>query len=285
MWRRVAIGALAMMTTLPFTGCGPLGLKPTVPLRPLPPPPLTRRADAPDRPAGYYRFTESEWRQLDRTPCIFNPAKKRAARLYRRGFSKAEILQACRDVKTYADGDQRYLEHLAVWRRSGLSLAGFKDFMGSGRTITDHYNREILGGQNLAVGGWILTSIGLALFTGAAATMIAYRVREARCLDRNRGVELPCDHDGGAFWGAWIASIFQAGFGALFVAPGLPMGIVGQLRKNRWLGGELLDRGHVRDLDRFRLRYLDGSRRRTVHASVAPLVTRGGGGLTLRLQW
>jgi len=268
-----------------LVGCAPPGLAPSVPLRALPS--LERRSadDPPGRPTGYYRFTESEWRQLDPTPCRFHPASKRAARLYRRGFSKVEIIQACRDITTHTNGDQRYLEHLAVWRRSGLPLAKFKTFMGSEKSITDYYNREELGGRGLAIGGWILTSLGLALFAGAAATTINYEVQHARCLAREMSGELSCDHDGGSALGVFIGALFQVGFGVLLLAPGLPMGIVGQLRQRRWLRGELLDVVHVQDLDRFRLRSLERSRRPTVRTSVTPLITRGGGGLMLRLRW
>jgi hypothetical protein len=84
---------------------------------------------------------------------------------------------------------------------------------------------------------------------------------------------------------AGLVSLSLGGLSILFIAPGLPMVLVGQLRKRRWLRGRLLDVGHVHDLDRFRLRYLRKARRRPVRASVAPMITRGGGGLIFRLQW
>lgn len=287
MRRRVNLLLLALGLACPLLGCGPQGLAPRAQLRPLPRLPTVRaRGEIALRPSGYYRFTKQEWRQLDRTPCRFDPRSDRAARLYRRGFSKAEILQACRDVRPNASGDPRYLEHLAVWRRSGLPLTEFDDFRGTGQSITEYYNREKIGGRAMAIGGWILTGIGLALWTGAAAVMISYRIREDRCLANARPFDdLPCDHDGGRGWGAFLASMAQLGVGTLFLAPGMPLAVIGHARRRRWLRGEVLDVGHVHDLDTFRLRNLQRRGRRTIRASVAPLITRGGGGLSFRLQW
>lgn len=261
-----------------LSGCWAPGIGPRAKLRP-----LTRAVLAAD---GYYRLTPSDKKRIEQTSCRFDPAGKSAERLYRRGFSKAEILQACRDVHRYAHGDQRYLEHLAVWRRAGLPFASFGDFQSREVSITDYYNRWHIGGAGLAAAGWILTGLGTALWTGALATVVAYRVRLNRCnASLPSDADLPCDHDGADGMATFIFSALQGVLGTALVAPGLPMAIVGSGRMRSWVSGQLLDAGHVDDLDRFRLHYMIRPKRPRVRASVAPLLTRGGAGLSLTLRW
>lgn len=267
---------IAVVVLWPLAGCGPHGLAPRARLLPLPrlPSVLVRNQEG-LKPAGYYLFTEREWRQLDQTPCRFDPRSARAARLYRRGFSNKEIIQACRDVRRYA-GDQRFLEQLAVFRRSGLPLASFRKYLESGLSLTDYYNQKQIGGRGLATAGWILTGIGATSLLAIGAVVLGAQANS--CPDE----EYDCGDDG---LSAGLANMGLMGLAVLTLLPGLPMALVGQLRVSRWLRGRLLDEGHVSDLDAFRLRYLRESSRRAVRASVAPMITRGGGGLSFRLQW
>ena len=296
-----ASGLILIAGALAFVGCGPAGLWPT--LAPAPPPgrlgsPLSqalsgqrRLTDLPERVVKakspvYYRFTRAERSQLRQATCAFEPTSQRARRMARRGFSAAEIIQSCRDVRRYAGGDLRALEQLAAYRRAGLDLARYGEVQRSRLSLTGYYNRKHIGGRGLALAGWILTITG-GIFLGTALVMLAsYGIAAAHCANRPGA----CGDLDGALSGFGYPILAAISVSSVlaslpFLLPGLPLLIVGESRLRTWLRGELLDVGHVRDLDRFRLRYLAPQRRPALRVSFAPLLTRGGAGLSLQLQW
>jgi hypothetical protein len=243
--RFVPLCLLVSVALSPLLGCGPRGLALRAPLRPLPSLPLVLvRNQEGLKPAGYYMFNHIQWRQLDRVRCRFDPRSKTAARLYRRGFSSAEVVQACLDLRRYAKGAPHKLEAIAAYRRSGLPLASFGKYLASGRSLTDYYNQARIGGRGLATAGWILTGIGAAALLGCGVAFLGVEMASWRCPD---SYESDCGE--GYALGAWVVSL----------------GLMG--------------------VDTFRLRYLNQARRTPVRLSLAPLVSRGGGGLSFRLQW
>ncbi len=279
--RSVLLCLIGSVALIPLLGCGPHGLAPRAPLRPLPPLPQTLLKNQEGlKPAGYYLFNQNQWRLLDRVRCRFDPRSQTAARLYRRGFSSAEVVQACVDLRRYAKDAPQELEAMAAYRRSGLPLASFGKFLTSGMSLTDYYNEERIGGRGLATVGWIFTGIGATALVGIGVAFLGAAIASGGCPDSYEG---DCGEGSGLIAG--LISLGLMGVAAATLLPGIPMAVIGELRKRSWLRGRLLDDGHVTDLDTFRLRYLDQAVRTPVRLSLTPLVSRGGGGLSLRLRW
>jgi hypothetical protein len=164
-------------------------------------------------PPGHYRLTPAQREELAELRCKLDPAGDLAWRLARRGFSLAEVLQACRDVRRFAGGDGRALETIAAFRRAGLDRARYRDLQRSGRTLTDWYNRQRFGGPGLAIAGWILTGIGGHFLTMAVLTWAIYGIYTVH---RARRTSDCGGEEGDGDWvGLAVTSVITAALGVI----------------------------------------------------------------------
>lgn len=146
-----------------------------------------------------------------------------------------------------------------------------------------------MGGHKVLTTAWVLLGVSLASAQIAAILALVVHPIDRLCCGIEKTLnddwDMNCRQKFGPQSRYFKPFLGFLGAGAFFALLGLPVAMVGVARVRRWLSGDVLDTGHVRDLDRFRLRYLTRRDRPRVRASVAPLLTPGGAGVGLTLRW
>ena len=228
-------------------------------------------------------FTRQQVRQLRAAGCTFNKQDLVwGQRMASRRFTAEHFAQAYRDVRRYAGGDRRELERIASYRAAGFDLSNYGKYRRTRLSLTDYYNERLVGGHTNESAGWTFAAAGAAVLVFAGISVWKERANTRECLRRDEE-DVDCSEPfggDGLFKGVFFS------LGSIFLAVGLPLGIVGSVKRARWVDGALLDEGDTDVLGDFRrwrrLRRQGTSRPRL---GVAPLFTRGGGGLTLQLRF
>jgi hypothetical protein len=224
-------------------------------------------------PGWPYRLTEGQLRLLRTYGCVFDAYDQQAAwRMRYRGFNVAQYVQAWSDLSAVARGKRQYLETVATFRLLGVKWGKFREFTESGKSLTNWYNVEVIGGRGRAIWGWVLVGIFTpALIAGAALLAVT----EKKVDDDSATSALKIV--GRTFGG------MMTGGGALGVALGLWLGISGEKKKERWYKGRFLEDGSAPQIQRSLKRRSQVNK--PTHYYASPVFTRGGGGLVFGFQW
>jgi hypothetical protein len=235
-----------------------------------------------------YLFTRSQVRRLRRLGYRFDDKDLKAARLlYTEGYTATDLVQALEDLHRYAAGDRTRLAAIAAYRVAGFDMNRATRYLRSKRTLTREYNHEVIGGTGVWKAGWGLTITGITLVAIAAGILIPIGISLAYC-----EMESPQPGDeytecGSIGLGIAAISLFSiAGLGGLLTAIGGITLFVASDKANRRVAARALDKADAPKLRDFRRwRQVAQGTGTAASLSLSPLVTRGGGGLVLRLQF
>lgn len=154
----------------------------------------------------------------------------------------------------------------------GLPANRLGEFVASGRSLTEWYNHEVLGGRRQKIVGWVLFGVGALLAVGGGVLFAAIAIDDLRT-DSSDG------------WGTLYGALYGGPFvllGLTKMLIGLPVALWGTLRMRRWLADGELDRMSPEELERWRERNRVGKKRRL---SFLPYLAPGGGGLTMSVHF
>ncbi len=253
----------------------------------------SRRTATPPRRAvvinGWpYLFTRSQVRRLQHVSYQFDDKDLKTAQLlWTEGYTAAELVQAVEDLHRYAAGDRTRLAAITAYRVAGFDMNRATRYLRSKRTLTREYNHEVIGGIGVWKAGWGLTISGITLAAIASGFLIAIGISLAYC-------ELQSPQPGDEYkecgsLGLGVAAISLssiAGLGGLLTAIGGITLYAASNKANRRVEARALDEADAPRLRDFRRwRQVAQSTRTGASLSLSPLVTRGGGGLVLRLQF
>jgi hypothetical protein len=197
-----------------------------------------------------------------------------ADRLLRRGFSGDEISAAYREHNalklTYPElgrFGRDMVETVAVARKLSLGendkywLVWYRH--DENLSLTDAYNRKVVGGPGLKKAGWIMSGAGAALLVAGAVL-----AGDTKCVEYyySNSVRGACEREGKTP-ATWTGVGFLIG-GGLMLAVGVPALIVGYLRTNRWVPPGSLDSAPADSIPSLRA----SAREPAVRWAVSPLV-------------
>jgi hypothetical protein len=208
-----------------------------------------------------------------------------AHQLHRRGYSAAELVRAYEDVKRHAGGDRTQVAAIAAFRVAGFDLSHFERYRRSNRSLTGYYNRRFAKGTTVLTVGWVLTVVGLSLGALGGGLLISNELSARRCERDYANDELKECRDIPYGLGILLFSSV-AGLGGLATLVGGVLALATFRQPHRHLSTPVLDNADaatLRDFHRWR-RLVDGKPPGAT-LSLSPLLTRGGGGLVLRLQF
>jgi len=230
------------------------------------------RAPSNDLTAGWkLRFTPDQIQQLVRVGFRFDAiARRLASRYAARGFTAEQFVLAYLAVRRHDHLKRKDMVDWTAFVTAGLPEKDWKRFRASGRSLTDFYNRDIVGGLGMCIGGWVV--LGLismpALLTGFSLA-VAFAI-------------------GNAAGGEALAGVFGGLFGGIFLlsaAVGLPLVIVGTKKIKRWVKNELLDKGTADELRIFRIKRMHRSSLDRFQLRIVPVISRRRQGVAVSLTF
>lgn len=234
-----------------------------------------------------FRFTQDQIRRLRWAGCRFDLVDRQIAnRLWARGFTAHDFVQAYVTLAYLRPGKRGQLENLVVFRYLGFQTRDFHAFLAYGGTLTQYYNSRI-GGVGQRIAGWVLVGIGAAGVLSGAVTILVGKTTADESDIR------------GAKKAVYVLGGVLLGTGGLLTVIGIPLIVKGTAKTNRWVPSSVLEQGHRRKLDRYRLhtgqayRPAAGNRLRPPHPvgfneaglRLHPFVHTTGGGVGLSLTW
>ena len=236
------------------------------------------RAQAALFPTVKARFKPEQLESLRLAGCLNKTGALMADRLVGRGFTAGDFVAACREDRAIRAANPEVagyprgtVETLAAARELELSRPGRLQLLrhrhGKGRTLTDAYNRTVVGGDVQELVGWSLTGAGVAaVLTG----LILIPVAADHVVSDGPGIDL--DEDG---YG--VASIIMLATGGALLVAGVPALVVGRQTQDAWLAPGTLEKADAKALHK------RGKKRAGAGVSMmlTPTVGRGGAGLGL----
>lgn len=164
-------------------------------------------------------------------------------------------------------------EKVRRYRALGLPETRLGTFLRSGVSLTHWFNEEHIGGHGLKVGGWLLIAFGAAsLVAGIVLTVF---------MVHNYFTDEGDDGGMSLLW-VHLVGIPAMVAGVLELGAGIPLVVVGRRRTRRWAKEGELETVPLEELERRRDRSKPRSK---TTVSLAPYLTRGGGGLSLSLRF
>lgn len=236
-----------------------------------------------------YRFTRVQRQRLRRAGCQFNAQDEFwSRRLHALGYTAAEFVRAFEDVRQHAGGERSQLVAIAAFRTAGFDLRRYGEYHRSSGGLTAYYNRRFANSRAPFVAGLVLTALGFATAIIAGGFLIAGEVNVRRCeRDLRNDPEDETTECRDLAYGLGVLIVGSiAGLGGLVGLAGGIISLATWNRPHRHLDKPLLDTADaetLRDFQRWR-RLVDGKSPGAT-LSLAPMRTRGGGGMVMRLRF
>ena len=215
----------------------------------------------------FYELDDVDREELQRAGCTFDKEDRTVAnRMERRGFSVDQYIRAYQELYRL-QGDKVDVEAIAVFQVTGMPLTHFRAYKNYGGTITQYYNRRVMGGRGKKIAGWVVLGIGM----GAAAL---------GALVKGLGSATKSAYDGGTNV-VDIMGYTYLGIGGTLGLIGLPLVISGTRQTRKWLPSESLETEGVRQLRQLKLDVSLDQPTSTPTYLVHPFTVPQGGGLSL----
>ena len=186
-----------------------------------------------------------------------------AKRMKSRGFTEDQYVFAYRDLYSQGIAQRHRAVEMAVFRQAGLPTSEFGQYLAHGGSMTDYYNSRIGGGGAVAAGVSLLI-LGIG---GVVAGAVLYD--EGVSQENKHEACIPsqyvCDTVGKYRKDYKLSGALSMAGGFILGAVGLPLTIVGGIKRGRWAEAGALDDSSAEDLYQYR-KYASGTERSSRYA-------------------